>query len=95
MPRGPNGERRPADAVGCAVTVAKIATGEIEEALPEKDTELARIVIEALTLAEQPKPTTPPEPPSPPPPPSPGPPPPLGPDRTVERAMDPDTVTTT
>ena len=35
MPRGPNGERRPSDVVGCAVTVAKIATGEIEEELPE------------------------------------------------------------
>ena len=35
MPRGPNGERRPGDVVGCAVTVAKIATGEIEEELPE------------------------------------------------------------
>ena len=34
MPRGPNGERRPADVVGCAVTVAKIATGEIEEEVP-------------------------------------------------------------
>ena len=31
MPRGPGGERRPADTVGCAVTVAKIATQEIEE----------------------------------------------------------------
>ena len=36
MPRGPNGERRPGDVVGCAVTVAKIATGEIEEELPAK-----------------------------------------------------------
>ena len=35
MPRGPNGEKRPADTVGCAVMVAKIATGEIEEELPE------------------------------------------------------------
>ena len=35
MPRGPNGERDDlADVVGCAVTVAKIATGEIEEDLP-------------------------------------------------------------
>ena len=25
MPRGPNGERRPADVVGCAVHVMKIA----------------------------------------------------------------------
>ena len=31
MPRGPKGEKRPADAVGAAVKVAKIATGEIEE----------------------------------------------------------------
>ena len=31
MPRGPNGERRPADVVGCAVTVARIAIGEGEE----------------------------------------------------------------
>lgn len=36
MPRGPKGENRPADVVGCAVTVAKIATGEIVELLPEK-----------------------------------------------------------
>lgn len=31
MPKGPNGEKRPADVVGCAVMVAKIATGEILE----------------------------------------------------------------
>ena len=31
MPKGPKGERRPGDVVGAAVTVAKIATGEIEE----------------------------------------------------------------
>lgn len=31
MPTGPNGEKRPADAIGCAVTVMQIATGEIEE----------------------------------------------------------------
>jgi hypothetical protein len=31
MPRGPRGERRPADVVGTAVKVAKIATGQIEE----------------------------------------------------------------
>lgn len=28
MPKGPNGEKRPADAIGCAVMVGKIATGE-------------------------------------------------------------------
>ena len=32
MPRGPKGEKRPADVIGAAVMVAKIATGEIEEA---------------------------------------------------------------
>lgn len=31
MPKGPNGQRRPADAIGCAVHVARIATGEIED----------------------------------------------------------------
>jgi len=31
VPRGPRGEKRPADVVGCAVHVAKIATGEIED----------------------------------------------------------------
>jgi len=36
MPRGPNGEKRPADVVGCAVTVAKIATGEIEDTTTKK-----------------------------------------------------------
>lgn len=28
MPKGPNGQKRPADVIGCAVTVGKIATGE-------------------------------------------------------------------
>ena len=32
MPRGPKGEKRPADVVGNAVHVMRIATGEIEEA---------------------------------------------------------------
>ena len=31
MSKGPRGERRPADVIGCAVIVAKIATGEIED----------------------------------------------------------------
>ena len=31
MPKGPNGEQRPADVVGSAVHVAKIETGEIED----------------------------------------------------------------
>lgn len=31
MPKGPHGEKRPADVIGAAVMVAKIATGEIED----------------------------------------------------------------
>lgn len=31
MPKGPSGEKRPADAHACAVMVAKIATGEAED----------------------------------------------------------------
>ena len=32
MPKGPNGQKRPADAIGLAVLIGKIATGEIEDA---------------------------------------------------------------
>ena len=31
MPKGPQGQKRAADAIGCAVHVAKIATGELSE----------------------------------------------------------------
>jgi hypothetical protein len=31
MPKGPRGEKRPADVIGAAIMVAKIATGEIED----------------------------------------------------------------
>ena len=31
MPRGPQGQKRPADAIGAAVRVARIATGEQDE----------------------------------------------------------------
>ena len=34
MPRGPKGEKRPADVIGAAVKVMRIATGEIEEDMP-------------------------------------------------------------
>jgi hypothetical protein len=33
MPRGPKGEKRPADVIGNAVHVMRIATGEVEEAV--------------------------------------------------------------
>ncbi len=35
MPRGPKGEKRPADAIGNAIMIAKIATGEIEDITTE------------------------------------------------------------
>ena len=31
MPKGPNGQKRPADAVGLAVMIGRIATGEVED----------------------------------------------------------------
>jgi len=31
MPQGPSGQKRPADSIGLAVMVGKIATGEIED----------------------------------------------------------------
>ena len=36
MPRGPQGQKRPADVIGAAVMVAKIATGEVSETLKAK-----------------------------------------------------------
>ena len=35
MPKTPTGKKRPADVIGNAVTVMKIATGEVKEALTE------------------------------------------------------------
>jgi len=35
MPKGPKGQKRPADVIGNAVKIAKIATGEIDEELDE------------------------------------------------------------
>jgi hypothetical protein len=37
MPRGPKGEKRPADVVGNAVHVMRIATGEINETATTED----------------------------------------------------------
>jgi hypothetical protein len=36
MPRGPQGQKRPADVIGTAIMVARIATGEIEEEADER-----------------------------------------------------------
>ena len=36
MPKGPQGQKRPADVIGAAIRVARIATGE-EDETPETD----------------------------------------------------------
>ncbi len=46
MPKGPKGEKRPADVIGNAVHVMRIATGEAEEeyeAPPEKNAAAAEL----------------------------------------------------
>ncbi len=37
MPKGPRGEKRPADVIGAAVKVMRIATGEIPEDIDHAD----------------------------------------------------------
>jgi hypothetical protein len=39
MPRGPKGEKRPADVIGNAVHVMRIATGEIEDSSRQATTQ--------------------------------------------------------
>jgi len=42
MPKGPQGQKRPADVIGNAVRVMQIATGEAAETVPETGKEYAR-----------------------------------------------------
>lgn len=35
MPKGPNGEKRPADSIGLAVLIGRIATGDIDDVAPD------------------------------------------------------------
>jgi hypothetical protein len=37
MPKGPRGEKRPADVIGAAIKVGRIAVGDIEEKTSEDD----------------------------------------------------------
>ena len=58
MPKGPRGEQRPADDVGNAVKIARIATGEIEderEAASSAAAQLGKLggVARALKLTAQ------------------------------------------
>lgn len=43
MPKGPRGEKRPADAIGLAVMVGRIATGEIEDDREELSSAAAQL----------------------------------------------------
>lgn len=43
MPKGPQGQKRPADAISRAVMIAKIATGEIEELTTEDGKDAAAV----------------------------------------------------
>lgn len=43
MPKGPRGEKRPADAIGRAVLIAKIATGEVEDERAELSSAAAQL----------------------------------------------------
>jgi hypothetical protein len=45
MPKGPNGQKRPADAIGLAVMIGKIATAEIED---ERDAKSAAAQLGSL-----------------------------------------------
>ena len=48
MPRGPKGEKRPADVIGNAIHVMKIATGEIEETLTDDGKNAAAVALGRL-----------------------------------------------
>jgi hypothetical protein len=45
MPRGPKGEKRPADANQRAVMVARIATGEIEDKVTDDGKNVAAVAL--------------------------------------------------
>jgi hypothetical protein len=42
MPKGPQGQKRPADVIGNAVHIMRIATGEVEDAKRDPGTEANR-----------------------------------------------------
>jgi len=45
MPRGPKGEKRPADTNAAAVMIAKIATGEIEDVTTDDGKNAAAVAL--------------------------------------------------
>ena len=45
MARGPKGEKRPADVIGAAIMVGRIATGEIEDAVADDGKNAAAVAL--------------------------------------------------
>lgn len=45
MPRGPKGEKRPADVMGAAVMIGKIATGEIGDLTTDEGKNAAAVAL--------------------------------------------------
>ena len=45
MPKGPKGEKRPADVIGNAVCVMRIATGEIEDKVTDDGKNAAAVAL--------------------------------------------------
>jgi hypothetical protein len=43
MPKGPQGQKRPADVIGAAVMVGRIATGEAQDTKRDPSTEATRL----------------------------------------------------
>lgn len=48
VPRGPKGEKRPADVIGNAIHVMRIATGEIEETTTDDGKNAAAVALGRL-----------------------------------------------
>jgi hypothetical protein len=45
MPKGPQGQRRPADTVSNAIRVAKILTGEVEESMGDSGKDAGAVAL--------------------------------------------------
>jgi hypothetical protein len=53
MPKGPKGEKRPADVISNAVKVMRIATGELDETPPANQTRVKGGASRAAKLSDQ------------------------------------------
>jgi hypothetical protein len=48
MPRGPKGEKRPADVIGAAVMIGKVASGEIDDLTTDDGKNAAAVALGRL-----------------------------------------------